>query len=47
VLKVPYPIPPVIGRLVLGLVPRIPDVHLDPTSPTAMPSRVLRVKLLG
>jgi Na+/H+ antiporter len=29
-LKVPYPIPLVIGGLALGLVPGIPDVHLDP-----------------
>jgi Na+/H+ antiporter len=29
-LKVPYPIPLVIGGLVLGLVPGIPDVQLDP-----------------
>jgi monovalent cation/hydrogen antiporter len=30
-LKVPYPIPLVIGGLALGLVPGIPDVHLDPS----------------
>ena len=29
-LKVPYPIPLVIGGLVLGLVPGIPDIELDP-----------------
>ena len=29
-LKVPYPIPLVIGGLVLGLVPGIPDIQLDP-----------------
>jgi CPA1 family monovalent cation:H+ antiporter len=29
-LKVPYPIPLVIGGLVLGLIPGIPDIHLDP-----------------
>jgi monovalent cation/hydrogen antiporter len=29
-LKVPYPIPLVLGGLVLGLVPGIPDVQLDP-----------------
>ena len=29
-LKVPYPIPLVIGGLVLGLVPGIPDFELDP-----------------
>ena len=26
----PYPIPLVIGGLVLGLVPGIPEIHLDP-----------------
>ena len=29
-LKVPYPIPLVIGGLLLGLVPGVPDVHLNP-----------------
>src|SRR5690349_22249733 len=29
-LKVPYPIPLVLGGLVLGLVPGIPDIQLDP-----------------
>ncbi|MGZ6674852.1 MAG: cation:proton antiporter, partial [Solirubrobacteraceae bacterium] len=29
-LKVPYPIPVVLGGLVLGLVPGIPDIQLDP-----------------
>jgi CPA1 family monovalent cation:H+ antiporter len=29
-LNVPYPIPLVIGGLALGLIPGIPDVHLDP-----------------
>jgi CPA1 family monovalent cation:H+ antiporter len=29
-LQVPYPIPLVLGGLVLGLVPGIPDIHLDP-----------------
>ena len=29
-LQVPYPIPLVIGGLVLGLVPGIPDIQLDP-----------------
>jgi CPA1 family monovalent cation:H+ antiporter len=29
-LDVPYPIPLVIGGLLLGLVPGIPDIHLDP-----------------
>src|SRR3954451_9504150 len=29
-LKVPYPIPLVIGGLVLGLLPGIPDVQLNP-----------------
>ena len=29
-LEVPYPIPLVIGGLVLGLVPGIPDIQLDP-----------------
>ena len=29
-LDVPYPIPLVIGGLVLGLIPGIPDVHLNP-----------------
>jgi monovalent cation/hydrogen antiporter len=29
-LKVPYPIPLVIGGLVLGLIPGIPSVHLEP-----------------
>ena len=29
-LRVPYPIPLVLGGLVLGLVPGIPDVHLNP-----------------
>src|SRR3954453_9168877 len=29
-LKVPYPIPLVIGGLVLGLVPGLPDIQLDP-----------------
>src|SRR5215212_6226430 len=29
-LEVPYPIPLVIGGLLLGLVPGIPDIHLDP-----------------
>jgi CPA1 family monovalent cation:H+ antiporter len=29
-LKVPYPIPLVLGGLVLGLVPGIPDIRLDP-----------------
>jgi CPA1 family monovalent cation:H+ antiporter len=29
-LRVPYPVPLVIGGLLLGLVPGIPDVHLDP-----------------
>jgi Na+/H+ antiporter len=29
-LKVPYPVPLVIGGLVLGLIPGIPDVELDP-----------------
>jgi CPA1 family monovalent cation:H+ antiporter len=29
-IKVPYPIPLVIGGLVLGLIPGIPDVQLDP-----------------
>jgi NhaP-type Na+/H+ or K+/H+ antiporter len=28
--EVPYPIPLVLGGLVLGLIPGIPDVHLDP-----------------
>jgi monovalent cation/hydrogen antiporter len=29
-LKVPYPIPLVIGGLVLGLLPEIPEIHLEP-----------------
>jgi Na+/H+ antiporter len=29
-LEVPYPIPLVLGGLVLGLIPGIPDIHLDP-----------------
>src|SRR5919112_5645938 len=29
-LKVPYPIPLVIGGLVLGLLPGIPDIQLEP-----------------
>src|SRR3954464_4944399 len=29
-LRVPYPIPLVLGGLVLGLVPQIPDIQLDP-----------------
>src|SRR5919199_6499104 len=29
-LRVPYPIPLVIGGLLLGLVPGIPDIELDP-----------------
>jgi monovalent cation/hydrogen antiporter len=29
-LKVPYPIPLVLGGLVLGLIPGIPDIHLNP-----------------
>ena len=29
-LQVPYPIPLVLGGLVLGLVPGIPDIQLDP-----------------
>src|SRR5690349_22656231 len=29
-LRVPYPIPLVIGGLLLGLVPGIPDIQLDP-----------------
>ena len=29
-LKVPYPIPLVIGGLILGLIPGMPDVRLDP-----------------
>jgi monovalent cation/hydrogen antiporter len=29
-LKVPYPIPLVLGGLLLGLIPGIPDIHLEP-----------------